>query len=522
MTSSQNQVIVRFDNVSFAYNDGRHPILLESDFSIRQNTKISIMGQNGAGKTTIFKMITGEISPQEGKINIVQWNSIAIARQVIPRDQLNLSIKEFFETAFTDKDYQIDKKIEEVLQAVNFDAPRDKPIKEFSGWQQARLLLAYALIQHPDILLLDEPTNNLDDKGIGDLITFLMSYDKTVIVISHDADFLNLFTDGVLYLNKWTLKVEQYRWDYYDVVEQIQVQIEKDQMANARAEKKIIDAKEKINFFSNKWGKMRKLASKMRDEVEDAEENKVEVRKDDKTITKFIIPFENYVGPIVTINKVGLMNESYNIVEYKLPLVIKKHDRYMLIGPNGIGKSTLLKRLIMIHEHKEHIMKEYRAQIEDKTKDDIIIREPDTTHPEENIAMIHNKVRVGYYSQDFDALDMNINVRDTLEKSAREASDQDIFRVAAQFLLTRDIFKNNVGSLSEWQKWLLCYARFVLQKPHLLILDEPTNHINFRHLPVIAEALNNYEWAIIMVSHDKWFIDQLENIEIIDLGKLQK
>ena len=479
------------------------------------------MGQNGSGKTTIFKMILGELTPQSGKINIVQGNSIAVARQVIPRDQLGLSIKEFFETAFAEKDYQIDRKIDEVLKAVNFNAPMNKPIKEFSGWQQARLLLAYALIQHPDILLLDEPTNNLDEVGIGDLITFLMSYDKTVVVISHDADFLNLFTDGVLYLNKWTCKVEQYRWDYYDVVEQITAQIEKDQMANARAEKKIADAKDKINFFANKWWKMRKLASKMRDEVEEAEENKVEVRKDDKTITAFTIPFENYVWPIVTINRVGLMNAVHEVVEYKLPLVIKKHERYIFVWPNGIGKSTLLKRLMMIHRHKANIMKEYDAIFKDKTKD-IIIKEPDTTHPEENIAMIHNKVRVGYYSQDFDALDMEKNVRDTLEEVAEEISDQDIFRVAAQFLLTKNLLQNTVGSLSEGQKWLLCYARFVLQKPHLLILDEPTNHINFRHLPVIAQALNKYEWAIIMVSHDRWFTDQLENFNTVDLGKVMK
>ena len=193
---------------------------------------------------------------------------------------------------------------------------------------------------------------------------------------------------------------------------------------------------------------MRKLASKMRDEVEEAEDNIVEVRKDDKTITAFSIPFENYVGPIVTINKVGLMNEKHEVVQYKLPLVIKKHDRYMFIGPNGIGKSTLLKRLMMIHHHKEAIMKEYNAIVEDKTKD-IIIKEPDTTHPEENIAMIHNKVKVGYYSQDFDALDMNKSVRDTLEEVAFGSSDQDIFRVAAQFLLTKNLLKNMVGSLSE-------------------------------------------------------------------------
>lgn len=171
---------------------------------------------------------------------------------MIPRDQLDFTVKEFFETAFEEKDYQLDRKIAEVLKVVNFTAPITKQIKDFSGGQQARLLLAYALIQHPDILLLDEPTNNLDANGIGDLISFLLTYDKTVVVISHDADFLNLFTDGVLYLNKMTNKVEQYWGDYYDAVDQIAAQIEKDKMQNARAEKKIADAKEKINFFSNK------------------------------------------------------------------------------------------------------------------------------------------------------------------------------------------------------------------------------------------------------------------------------
>jgi len=142
------------------------------------------------------------------------------------------------------------------------------------------------------------------------------------------------------------------------------------------------------------------------------------------------------------------MNAVHEVVSCKLPLVIKKNERYMLIGPNGIGKSTLLKRLMMIHQHKENIMKEYNAILKDKTKDGMI-KEPDTTHPEEDIAMIHNKVKVGYYSQDFDALDMNMNVRDTLEEIAEEASDQDIYRVAAQFLLTKELLKNTIGSLSE-------------------------------------------------------------------------
>lgn len=521
MAGNQNSVILRFDKVSFAYNDGKQPILSESDFSIRENTKITIMWQNGAGKTTIFKLINNELSPQDGKINIVNGKTIAMARQVIPRDQLDFTIKEFFETAFKEKDYKLDQKIENILQVVNFNAPTNKQIKDFSGGQQARLLLAYALIQHPDILLLDEPTNNLDDTGIWDLISFLLSYDKTVVVISHDADFLNMFTDWVLYLNKDRQQVEQYRGDYYDVVAQIQTQIEKEQMQNARAAKKIADAKDKINFFSNKWGKMRKLASKMRDEVAEAEENVVDVRKDDKTIPNFTIPFDNFIGPIITINTIGLMNSNYKVVECKLPLTIKKWEKYILSGPNGIGKSTLLKKLMTVHKYKSKIMKEY-LDIVEKNKEDLFIKEPDTTHPKEKEAMIHNKVRVGYYSQDFGTLDMNMSVRDALGEVTNQATDEDIYRVAAKFLLTGTLLKNTIWSLSEGQKGLLCYARFVLQRPHLLILDEPTNHINFRHLPIIAQAINDYEWAIIMVSHDIGFTWQLNNITEINLGKLLK
>ena len=115
---------------------------------------------------------------------------------------------------------------------------------------------------------------------------------------------------------------------------------------------------------------------------------------------------------------------------------------------------------------------------------------------------------------------MDMTVWDSLQEVTNANTDQEIFKTAAQFLITSDLLKNTIISLSEGQKWLLCYARFVLQKPHLLILDEPTNHINFRHLPIIAQALNDYKGAIIMVCHDSGFVDQLKNFVDIDLGKL--
>lgn len=486
--NEQNKALLRFDNASFAYGEGKRKILDEASFSLRENTKITIMGQNGAGKSTMFKLIMGELQLDQGKINLEPGVKVAIARQVIPREKMDLTVRERYEETLDEKDYSFDKKINDVLAELNFSAPLDKQLKDFSWGQQARLLLGHALIQNPDILLMDEPTNNLDTDGIGDLITFLLMYDKTVVVISHDADFLNMFTDGVLYLNVMTQQVEQYRGDYYTVQDQIEAQVEKEIKNNARAVKQIQDAKDKINQFSQKGGKMRKLAKKMRGQVEEAEDSLVEVRRDDKTIRKFSIPFENYIWPIVTIHSVSLMSTDHEIIHAPLELELTKGDRYILEWPNGIGKTTLLKRLVHAHDDE---------------------------------AMIHEDVRVWYYSQDFAALDMDMIVRDALHEMSNELTDEQVYKCAAGFLLTGDLLKNEIGYLSEGQKWLLCYARFVLQEPHLLILDEPTNHINFRHLPIIADAINDYEWAIIMVSHDQEFVRSIQNLQTIDLGRLR-
>src|SRR5690606_34970308 len=141
-----------------------------------------------------------------------------------------------------------------------------------------RLLLASALIQDPDVLLLDEPTNNLDTAGIDHLTEFLKEYRKTVIVISHDAAFLNAFTHGVLYLDAHTRVVEQYDGNYNDVLKDISARIERENRQNAQLAKEILENKEKINYFSNKGGKMRLVAKRMKDEIEEYEETKVDVR----------------------------------------------------------------------------------------------------------------------------------------------------------------------------------------------------------------------------------------------------
>jgi len=485
--SQIGEKIIRFNDVSFEHSV-KKPILDEVNFTVRRGSKITLMGQNGAGKSTLFQLITGASTAQSGEIHLAPQLSIAIARQVILRDQLDLTVREFFEKSFDKKVYDIDPQIDAVLEVVNLRAPKECVIRDFSGGQQARLLLASALIQNPDLLLLDEPTNNLDKDGIQHLTQFLIDYKKTVIVISHDADFLNAFTEGVLYLDIFTRKMEQYVGNYNNVVREIISRVEKERRKNAQYEKLIQDKKDKANFFANKGGRMRILAKRMRESAAEAEESKVDVRREDKTIRKFIIDVkEHHVGEIVRIDSLSVMSD-HKMVKRVAQISLVKNRHLLLIGPNGIGKSTLL----------EHL-----------------------AHNTEKGAVVSGGVRVGYYRQDFSTLNFDETVYQTLE-SVMEKKDEHLLRsVAAGFLIDGTLIHTKIGDLSEGQKGLVAFAQLVLLKPNLLILDEPTNHINFRHLPVIAKALDQYKGAMILVSHVPEFVKQIRIDETLDLLKLK-
>ncbi len=478
-------VILRLSDITFYY-DHRKPILDAASFSVRENSKLTIMGQNGAGKSTIFKLITGELKPQSGEIHIKKGTTIGIAKQVIPHADLAKTVREFFQSAFKEKKHDIDKHIAKVLDVVHLKAPLEKKLSAFSGGQKARLLLAFALIQEPDILLLDEPTNNLDKEGIDHLTSFLVMYEKTCIVISHDAAFLNSFTHGVIHLDTFTHKVTQYVGDYFDVVAQISEQIEREQRQNARMEKQMQEQKDKINFFSHKGGKMRKLASKMRTAVEEAEENIVDVRQEDRTIPPFTIDAEPFPLPLVKLTSVTIM-QDHKPVKKRVDVTVRRRHRVLITGPNGIGKSSLLEAI---------------------------------ANGTEKGAVMTPGVRIGYYRQDFSGLPMDKTLYQILEAAMEKPVHQEIYATAARFLLPGDKLQSKAIELSEGQKGLLCFARFMLQRPTLLILDEPTNHINFRHLPVIAEALNQYEGGMILVSHDMEFVNQVTVNEELNLGEI--
>ncbi len=487
--------ILRFSDVTFEYGINKR-LLNEASFSVRNGSRITLMGQNGAGKSSLLKLITGELKPKEGAIHLTPKDAtIAIARQVMPLDMLDLTVHDYFATAFTEKTYNLDKLIVDVLDVVHLELPKEqfseKLVKQFSGGQQARLLLAYALIQNPDLLLLDEPTNNLDQQGIEHLTGFLMMYEKTCLVISHDAGFLNAFTDGVLYLDVFTNKVEQYSGNYYDVVEEIKNRIGRENLQNARMQMQIKEKRTQAEVFAHKGGKLRAVAKRMRETAEEAEENIVTVRQEDRTIRDFTISEQQFDpffdGKVMSISALTAFHNGVP-KQYGYELLIRKNTHVLIAGPNGIGKSTLLEQL---------------------------------AKGEGEGFKVAPGVTIGYYKQDFSNFDFKQTGFDVLKEVMAEFDEHILRSTAAGFLLDGKILGNPIEAMSEGQKGLLAFCRLTLQKPGLLILDEPTNHINFRHLPIIAKALDNYAGTMIMVSHVPDFVKQIRIDQTIELADLK-
>lgn len=488
MRMANDSVVLRFDEVIFNYGESK-PIFDGASFSVRNGSKIALMGQNGAGKTSLFSLVLGEKKPKSGGVFLSPKDaSVGIAKQVIRPEQMDMTVRDFFAATFVEVPYNLDKRIAEVLDAVNCKTDLTKKVRAHSGGQQARLLLAYALIQDPDVLLLDEPTNNLDQDGIAHLTAFLVMYEKTVIVISHDADFLNAFTDGVLYLDVHTHTVEQYTGNYSNVVGEIAERIERERAQNARAERQIKLKVAQAEVFAHKGGKLRAVAKRMRESAEEAEESMVDARKEDKTIRDFTIPVQEFPfafnGAILDIKKIGIMKEG-ELVEREFALTLRRGSHVVLAGQNGIGKSTFLERVAK------------------GTAPGVTVGEG---------------IVLGYYRQDFSTLDFRMTAFDCLDAVMAKKDEHILRSTAAGFLLDGKVLGNPIHALSEGQKGLLSFARLVLLRPGLLILDEPTNHINFRHLPVIAKALDAYEGALFLVSHIPDFVAQIRVDETIDLG----
>ena len=480
------EILIRFEDVSFGYEENK-PLLEEANFVLRRGAKLTLMGPNGAGKSTIFKMITGALKPTEGRVINEGKLNVSIAEQYIPHEEWDMFCLEYLQKAFDEKVYDIEPRAKKIFEKLNWSIPLEKKIKDLSGGQKGRLLIAKSLIANPDIVLMDEPTNNLDKNGIKDLTEFMKQYPGTALVISHDEKFLNDFTHGIIYVNTQFKKIEQYVGNYFKALEEIERKKEAERKANSQLAKEIQENKDKVNYFALKGGKMRKLASKLRDEIEEMEDSKTDERKDDKVIKKFNIKNSDELsGNIVEIRSIELMDGGER-VDFPVEIDLRKGDKLQIVGPNGIGKTTFFNLL----------GKKGAKGIN-----------------------IKDGIKIGYYRQDFSTLDFHKPAYDELAKIFTRLDDQYLRSVAAGFLIGGKELSTKVGALSEGQKALLMWAYITLYEPGILIIDEHTNHVNFLHIPVIAEALKNYEGVLILVSHVNDFVRQVGINKTLDLGKL--
>jgi len=461
-------------NIFYSY--GKENIFEGANFFIAKNSKVGVVGANGCGKSTLFKLITGEDFIDDGKLEVV--GDIMSVPQEVKRDEKMEkaeSIRDYLDPYYEKQDYELLKMLSKLeLARLSLDG---KP-QVLSGGQKTKLAIARALIFEPEILLLDEPTNFLDIEGKKWMMNFLGRYAKTLIIISHDLNLLDKNIDKIIELNKNTKLIEEYNGNYTNyvtlkgdretlLVHQIHTQ-----------ERKIIDMKKglvKIAGNRSEKGVRQKLNFARR--IEKLEEALPEMPPAAKKIV-IQLPEPAWIGEVVLMADGICKAYGEKKVLVDIDFNIKRGERIALMGQNGAGKSTLIKIF----------MDMITADSGELFKDD--------------------KIKIGYYSQEFETFDMDKNLLDTVRDKCEMAEPQ-LRCLLGRFLFPGQKVFQKVATLSGGEKTRLSIATLLAKNYNLLILDEPTTYLDVLSQRLILEALKFYKGAMIVVSHNPEFIEEL-------------
>ena len=509
-------------------------VLFENvNLNIPENEKVGVVGVNGAGKTTFFKIIMGLEYPDEGKIILKNGSRVSWLPQVItddvedlninvldylmmgrPIDKLNTKLQRLYdELANLNCDqnkvygeidkvqkqldywdvYNAESILLKIIDGMNIDDTiLNKKLGELSGGQKSKVAFAKLLYSKPEVILLDEPTNHLDEESKKYVIEYLKGYKGSVFIISHDIEFLNQVTTKTLFLDKRTRKLELFDGNY-NKFKKLQLEREEALLRQAQIQQQEENKlREIVNKYANASGNRKRMAQDREKKLEKLMKEKIQVLDKNKTIDfKIGITREDSKQPlkITDLSFKYDKTDSNNIIDH-LNFELSRGEKFLIVGENGAGKSTLLKLIMGLLE------------------------------PDSGYIKLGNKTDIGYYAQELELLDKEGTILDNLISMGY--SQRQLRSILSKFLFYgNDVYKS-VSVLSPGEKSRVALAKISLSGANMLLLDEPTNHLDPETQSLIAEVFKNYDGTMIVVSHNPEFVDNLgiERLLILPEGKI--
>lgn len=490
-------------------------MLHSSSFLIQPDDRIGLIGKNGAGKTTLLKLIAGKLEPSSGEVSLPKDTTIGYLPQEMKLTDTQTLVDETM-LAF-DKILKIEKKIaalnneissetdfhsdgylkkldklselnerysilggdnyqaelEQTLLGLGFERTDfDRPTSEFSGGWRMRVELAKLLLKKPDLILLDEPTNHLDIESIQWLENFLKNYKGSVVLVSHDKAFLDAVGNRTIEISLG--RITDQKMKYSDFVEWKKEQREV-QLASYRNQQKMIEDTEKfIERFRYKATKAVQVQSRIK-QLEKLD--RIEIEEEDKSAINIKFPPAPRSGRVVVEAKAISKKYGENLVLNDINLNVENGDKIAFVGRNGEGKTTLVKIILNEIEH-------------------------------EGFLKLGHNVKVGYFAQNqAQLLNENLTVLETIDEIATGDARTKIRDILGAFLFSGEDVEKKVKVLSGGEKSRLAMIRLLLEPVNLLVLDEPTNHLDMQSKEILKNALIHFSGTIIVVSHDREFLD---------------
>ncbi len=504
--------MLQISNISFSVQGKQ--LFKDASANIPKGQKVGIVGRNGTGKTTLFKLIKNSLTLDSGSIKIPDYFKISGIEQEVPASETSLiqtvlnadsererlldevavcedaqRITDIYQRLEDIRAYSAEARAASILSGLGFDNnAQQRPCYEFSGGWRMRIALGAVLFSAPDLLLLDEPTNYLDLEGAFWLEKYLSKFQNTTLIISHDRELLNKSVTGILHL--YNLKLTYFSGNYEQFVSERRLKLEQQLSLKKKQEMQIFQMQSFVERFRAKASKAKQAQSR----IKMLEKMKpINALTENAVINFSFSPPEKLRPPLVVINN-GKVGYNKKAVLSRLSLRIDVDDRIALLGANGEGKSTLSK---LIANRLKLMSGEYFAT---------------------------NKLRIGFFAQhQLDELILGDSAYTHILRLKKNLSETQLRNQLASSGFNNDIVDLPVEQLSGGQKARLLMLIATIDAPHILILDEPTNHLDIESREALIMALNEYSGAVILVSHDSYLVETvadkfwlINNGEVID------